>query len=89
MLWIIDEMRLTENLSNVAKTFKKAFHGRHDFLLEVQMLQHCECAQPWLVEQISVFCEKPFKNVRLNKESNEIIEFKPLSIDFHFFWRER
>lgn len=38
MLWIIDEMRLTENLSNVAKTFKKAFHGRHDFLLEVQML---------------------------------------------------
>lgn len=42
----MDEMRLAENLSNVAKAFKKAFHGRHDFLLEVQMLQHCESAKP-------------------------------------------
>lgn len=35
-------MRLTENLSNVAKAFKKAFHGRHlgrnGFRLELQML---------------------------------------------------
>lgn len=42
----MDETRLSENLSNVAKAFKKAFHGRHDFLLEVQMLQHCESAKP-------------------------------------------
>ena len=50
-LWVDEMRRLTENLSNVAKAFEKAFNGRahlgrNDFPLEIQMLQLCGCAKP-------------------------------------------